>query len=121
MNKCIKSEIMLIVFAGFICVIMALGSIELRYQNAINLYNNGNYIEAHSIFSSLSKYKQSMEYKEKSEIEIMYRKAIALYENNDFTGAFEIFELLKDYKASEKYYAICLNLISNAQKKNLMQ
>jgi len=87
------------------------------YQEAIILYDTGNYAKAADIFNSLGLYEESFSYLLNSRNHIKYNEGIALYNEERFKEAWEIFSALGNFgesaeKAKESKYAYAQQLYS---------
>lgn len=101
--------------------------LESAYEEAVNVYNSGNYNKAIEQFSVLGSYKESFTYitnshnaiKQQEEeaiqraLEAIYQEATALYNKGQYEKAIEKFEEIIEYKDSRDMIATCETAITN--------
>ena len=95
----------LIVMVGIIIAVFVKNVIipPIKYNEAVSIYNDGNYSEAVAKFKELGDYKDSQQYIVNSETEIKYIEATTLYNNGNYLEAITKFKELGDYKDSQQY------------------
>lgn len=81
-----------------------------KYDNAISLYNSGEYEKALKIFKEISSYEDSSTYIEKINKQ-KYENAISLYNSGNYEEALKIFQEIYSYSDSSKYAQNCINEI----------
>jgi tetratricopeptide (TPR) repeat protein len=74
-----------------------------KYNEAINLFDSGNYQSALVIFESLGDYKSSKSFAQRCN----YNMAVQLFEQKRYNEALGIFEKIKDFEDSSEYIAEC--------------
>ena len=95
---------------AFVILLITVIIPSVKYNNAINLYNSGNYEKALAEFKSLKEYKDSTDRTVLCRAalkEQRYEEAVRLYETGAYEEALEIFSLFPGYKDSEAYIAAC--------------
>ncbi len=98
---------------------------SVKYNNALDLMQNGNYEEAISVFTEVKGYKDSIKHIETSKKNIKYEKAILLIKLEP-SLALEMFEELGDFKDSkdkckEAIYNQALSFMDAGQYEDAMQ
>ena len=102
-----KKTIFIVFVCTFIFITIVFAAVQIKtqtkkinqYRTAIELFNNGKYDEAITVFSALNNYKNSSDMITESE----YQKAVSFYENGQYQEAFLAFEALDGYKDSADY------------------
>ena len=98
--------ILAIIAVVIIAVIILLTRVvipSVKYNNALELMQNGNYEEAISVFTEVKGYKDSVKHIETSKKNIKYEEAISLMES-DPSAAAEMFKQLGNFKDSQDKY-----------------
>ena len=72
---------------------------KIKYDDALALFNAGNYSEAYDSFAELEDYKDSASYI----TECKYQQAVSMYIQENFDSAYEAFTELAAYKDSADY------------------
>lgn len=85
-----------------------------KYKKALELMDNGEYIEAINSFSELGSYKESEALILECELEIEYEAAMKLLSQGDFTQAYISFQKLGEYRDSTENAKIAQNKMINA-------
>ena len=85
---------------------------EKTYQEALDLFEQGKYADAVSLFKALGHYKDSNDYFYQS----MYQNALSLYAQEKYGEAFEAFNAISNYKDStDKIEEVTVAVISKAE------
>lgn len=94
------------IIAGIIVFVIILNSViipSVKYNSAVKMMNNGEYIEAIATFKKLDEYKES-----KTQIkECNYLYAVKLYKAQKYDSAIAAFEKLNGYKDSKEQIENC--------------
>lgn len=93
-----------------VCALALTGCNNSDYEEAVGLYENGNYDKAKAMFVELGEYEDSATMVQACD----YAKAVELYEAEDYDGAIAIFETIKEYEDSSEY-------INNAEYKKIVK
>ena len=94
--------------AVLLAVILAAASLPgMKYDQAVSLYNEGKFYEAHAIFEEMPDYKNAQEWIVACEKPATYEHAIELYRNGEYAEALEAFESLGDYEHADHYIKLC--------------
>ena len=88
-----------------------------KYNNAVELFNNKQYAEALEAFETLDGYKDSAELVVRSK----YNKAIGLMNDEQYEEAISWFEQVKDYKDTKKIIVTCQDAIKYNSAMELMK
>lgn len=97
-NKIIALVIIIAIIIGAVLFkVFAIPSI--RYQSALNLIDNQQYVEAINKLESLGDYKESADYLK----EARYCNAVKVFESGDFSSEIGTLKNLEDYKSSKEY------------------
>lgn len=115
-NKIIALVIIIAIIIG--AVLFKVFAIPpIRYQSALNLIDNQQYVEAINKLESLGDYKESADYLK----EARYCNAVKVFESGDFSSEIGTFKNLEDYKNSKEYITYydainCSNLDESLEK-----
>ena len=95
---------------AFVIVNITVLTPKRNYNNAVALYENGQYEKAETIFTSLGNYKDSAEQIDNCEKGKSYQAAEVLLDSGDYENAIATFEALGDYldsadRVKECYYS----------------
>lgn len=86
---------------------------DLKYHEAVTLFNNRQYNDCLKLFSSLDDYKNSQAYYAIARETIdLYQEAQDNYQNGNYLKAHMIFEELGDYKNSQEYAVQSQNFLA---------
>ena len=87
-------------------------ALELSYQDAVALFNQGEYIDAASIFEALGYYKDSQDYYYLS----IYNNALVLYSQEKYGEAYQALKTISSYSGvSEKLNEITETVLAKAE------
>ena len=95
-----------------------------KYSDAIELYENGDYIEAEKIFEEISEYKDSKNYIQQiankmSDLQSVYENAVAMYEEENYIESIHSFNEILSYLDSANYVELCANALYEQAKDNI--
>lgn len=79
------------------------GYFSKKYYRAVNLYDEGKYLEAKEIFDNLGNYRNSVTYSRELSQQLVYDNAMSYYEDGEYENAIEKFKSLGEFKDSEKW------------------
>lgn len=88
-----------------------------QYNEAVTLYNAGDFVNAATNFKSLGSFKDSEDYLNKSN----YSEAKVLMDAAQYTEALAIFEELGDYEDSQDFVALCNKAIAYEEATTLYE
>lgn len=98
----IYGSVIALAVIAFVAVFL-LTSNSREYKNAMELYNNGQYVEASAIFNELDDYENSAKMVEAC----TYAQGCELVSASDFAGASLMFEKIPGYKDSARMVEFC--------------
>ena len=102
-KKAIKIAIPVVILCFAAIIVFGAVIPNIKYNNAMELYESGKYYEALQVFEDISDHNDSSEMIEKcnSELEKKYKNAKSFYAGGEYEKAIACFEEIKGYKDSE--------------------